>query len=171
MIDIDRQLIRSYGRIKLHKKDLEIYILFKLRKLSWLRDQFWSSALVESTKECLLLTQYYKINLLIEITFLSKKKYNSRYFLYEILCDQKLLITIFREKKQTKSIMLRAQLYLPKGSFYQRQFFPYFLRNYFILRWKAFATKDKGISIKGQDSRRRWMERWIVILTDQIYIL
>ena len=69
MIDIDRLLIGSCIRLY-KKKDLEIYIFFFLRKLSRLRDQFCSTALVQSNiwhKKCTLLAQYYKIDLLIEI--------------------------------------------------------------------------------------------------------
>ena len=58
--------------------------------------------------------QYYKIDLLIGITFLSKEKYISRSFVYAILCDQKLLITIFREEKKPKSIMLTVYCKLNK---------------------------------------------------------
>ena len=46
MIDIDRQLIRSFGSIKLHKKESKKYILFYLRKLY--RGKFCSTALVQS---------------------------------------------------------------------------------------------------------------------------
>ena len=53
-------------------------------------------------------TSYYKIDNLIEITFLSKKNIFLGPF-YAILCDQKLHITIFREKKN-KSIMLTVHI-------------------------------------------------------------
>ena len=62
--------------MKLHKKNLEIYIFFCLRKLSRLRGQFCSTALVIDTfyvKLCSVLTQNYNIDFLIGITFLSKK--------------------------------------------------------------------------------------------------
>ena len=66
-------------------------------------------------KYCSVLTQYYNIELLIGITFLSKKKYIvyiSRSFFYAILCDQKRLITIFREKKNlNQSCLLHNNLY------------------------------------------------------------
>ena len=58
------------------KKDLEIYIyIFYLVKLSWFLGQFSRSALVIvdslNVKYCSVLTQYYKIDLKIAITFLS----------------------------------------------------------------------------------------------------
>ena len=61
MIDIDRQLIQSFWLHKIAlKKEPEIYcIIFYLRKLSRLRGQFCSAALVQSNilhKKCLLLT-------------------------------------------------------------------------------------------------------------------
>ena len=69
-------LSEVFGRIKLHKKSRNI-IFFYLRKLSRLRGQFCSTALVIDTlyvKYCSVLTQYYKIDHLIEITFFSKKE-------------------------------------------------------------------------------------------------
>ena len=101
-------LYEVLGRIKLHKKMISKYIyFFYLRKISRLRGKSFSTKLGQSNiwhKKCLLLTQYYKIYLLIGILFLSKKK--NILFLDHILCDQKLLKTIFREEKKPKSIML-----------------------------------------------------------------
>ena len=83
MIDIDRRLIRSFWSHKIALKKGSINIFFLLIKVISIKGQFSSIALVQSNighKKCLLITQYYKIDLLIEITFLSKKKYISRSF-------------------------------------------------------------------------------------------
>ena len=64
------------------KKDVEIFF-FYLRKLSQLRGQFCSTALVKYTfyvKYSSVLMQCYKIDLFFEITSEVKKKYISRYF-------------------------------------------------------------------------------------------
>ena len=45
MINITDRLSKVFRRIKLHKKDLEIYILFYLRKLSQFWGQFSSTVL------------------------------------------------------------------------------------------------------------------------------
>ena len=65
-----------FGRIKLNKKGSR-NIFFYLRKISRL---CCSIVLVQSNnchKKCIFLTQYYNIDLLIEVTFLSKKIYIS----------------------------------------------------------------------------------------------
>ena len=77
MIDIDRQLIISFWSQKLQKKGSRNIYQFYLRKLSRLRGQFNSTALVIDTfyfKYCSVLTQY-------QITFLSKKKYLQIFFM------------------------------------------------------------------------------------------
>ena len=92
MIDLD--LFFAYNCMKKGSKN--IFTVY-LRKLSQLRGQFCSTALVIDTfyfKYCSVLTLYYKIDLLIEITFLSNKNnYISRFFFLAILYDQKLLIS------------------------------------------------------------------------------
>ena len=66
-------LSEVFGRTKLHKKDASNIFFIYLRKLSRLRGQFSSTELIiDSVKYCSVLTQYYKIDPLIGITFLSK---------------------------------------------------------------------------------------------------
>ena len=68
MIDIDRKLIRSFWSHKIaKKKDLETYF-FLLKKVISIKRSICKHF-------CSVLTQYYKNDFLIEITFLSKKKY------------------------------------------------------------------------------------------------
>ena len=91
MNDFEIKLSEVFVRTKLHKKGSRIYIyIFYLRKLSCLRGQCCSIALVIDTfyvKYCSVLQH----DLFIEITFLSYKKKISRSFFYAVLCDQKLL--------------------------------------------------------------------------------
>ena len=94
---IEKSLSEVFGCIILHKKgSRNIIFLSYIRKFSWLRGQFCNTALIQSNiwhKKCLLLTQYYKIKLLIGKLFKEQKKYISGYFFYAILWDQKLLIS------------------------------------------------------------------------------
>ena len=74
---LEKSLLEVFGRMKYHKKKepRNVYI-FLLKKVISLRGQFCSTALVIDTFLCQILfctNAYYKINLLIEITFLSKK--------------------------------------------------------------------------------------------------
>ena len=72
MIENWKSLSEVFGRVKLRKNgDLEMYF-FYLRKLSRLRGKFCSTALVKDifySKYCSVLTQYYKIDLLIFRSF------------------------------------------------------------------------------------------------------
>ena len=61
-------------------------LLTQYYKIDLLKNKIWH-------KKCLLLTQYHKIYLLIEITFLSKKNIILDPFFYAILRDLKLLIS------------------------------------------------------------------------------
>ena len=70
-----KSLSQVFGRMKLYKKGSRNIILFYSRKLSRLRGQFCSIALVIDTFYCT--NVVLQIDLLIEITFLSKKKYIS----------------------------------------------------------------------------------------------
>ena len=75
---LDKSLSEVFGRTKLHKKGSRNIYFFYLRNLSRLSGQIYSTGLVQSNfwhKKCLLLTQYYIIDLLIGITFSRKKIY------------------------------------------------------------------------------------------------
>ena len=87
----------SYGRIKFHKKTVKYNFFVYLRKFSRLRVQFCSTALVIDT---------FLIDLLIEISFLSKKKYISRSFFTQFL-RPKLLISCL-------SISIMANTYVQR---------------------------------------------------------
>ena len=94
LFSLEKSLSKVFGCIKLHKKGS--WFFFYLKKLFQLRDQFCSSALVIDTfyvKYCSILTHYYKIDLLIKITFLSKRNIFLDSFFYAILCDRKLRIS------------------------------------------------------------------------------
>ena len=106
MIDIYEQLIRCFwSHIKLHKKGS--------RNLSYLLKKVYNNKrsiqqyCVSNRHSLCQILLYYKIDVLIGITVLSKKYIYLDPF-YAILCNQKLLITIFREKK-TKLIILNKQ--------------------------------------------------------------
>ena len=84
MIDLglffEKSLSEVIGRTKLHTQIPRNMFVFYLKNLCRLRGQFCSTELVIDTfyrKYCSALTQYYKIDLLIEITFLSNKRYLS----------------------------------------------------------------------------------------------
>ena len=111
-----------FGRINCIRKGFRnIYIyLFYLRKLSRLRGQFCSTALVIDTfyiKYCsvLLLTHYYKINLLIEITFFRKKNIYLQIFVCNFM-RPKTWDNDFSKEKINKSCLL-YRLYIITAAF------------------------------------------------------
>ena len=101
---------------------------------------------------------FYKIYLEIAITVLSKKNVFLNPFLYVILCDQKLGITIFRKKDLIQSGLIYIQVTLifinGKKLLHNSLFFAFFTQKNMIMHQMSFSTYIK--CNVGEPEPRHW---------------